>query len=1229
MSRIINETKQLTINPASFSARDSFGGSTSSSSYYTNEDSACNPSSNTSSYARFTLQTTSYDIYYNFDLLNKIPQNAVINSVTGVVRAAVSRTGSTCNIGFTTGASVDDGITEKGSTVSINSTTNYDSGGTLFNIVNSTWTWEELQTVKCKITIQRSGNNTTYLYLYGIDLNISYTYNGVAYSISSLLKSTLLGSISPDGVVEINPDNVNQYNLLIHGNSFDDIVVKDNEVDVTSQCVQYSTSAGSFSLVKTPVSAELTGIACDSGQSGYPESTAYQNAIGVGSDTSTNTTTNLFHRSSQAFHSYVDYGFDFSDLPQNAIITSITVSVKGHAELDSGSTSVCNVQLYSGNTTKSEKYEFTSSSNTVYNFDNISSWTATELQNARLRWTFGISGGFIVGATFTVNYVIEADYPYYWVYTLNNINADHDIIVTDTFQGQKYPIYITTNTNIVTLSNTYKEVKEGGQYGVTIYTQNIHAINITDNNVDIKSSIVGADGVYSYTINDIHEQHTIRIVENTWYSIDVESLFENATIETEIEKAYEGESSKITVNISATDLQNVEILDNDTDITSSFTRISTGIYQYTLDNIDNDHEIKVIEKNTYQMTVISSSNNITVSPSGNTAVHENDSFTVQVFTDFENLDLVIAKDNDVNIKDSLVFTQGSQGSQDTIENILPNDFTNTGTYNFTTNTNYPLSNAYTNSSSTNYARLQLASSSSATRTSEAYLEFDKSLLSGIPSNATCTVTCKIKYYISSTTYVTAVSLQLCSGTTKKGTAITNRSTSASTYTINGGNDWTVSELSNLRLYISATHSARTNAAYLYLYGADITISYDIPDIPDHYEYRLTNITEAHTISFSEVFIPVEEDETKTYYSITTSSINSTTDPENGTIRVEESTNQEIRIYPKDNKITLATDNGNDISSQLVFNGTMPTYTVDNVSGASYNFELNSSTQYYTSTNNKQSNSAALARINLTLPDTCLVTIKFINYSEATYDYGIFGEIDTALDTSYTSDTNAKLVCDTSTYNISSEQTITYEVEAGSHFIDVKYRKDPATDSYNDNLQFKIESIEVVGGQNTYYYTYNLQNIRRDHTLVFIFGDVEYYTINSSGTNAKLYPINDYVVMPGDSYALTIVPNKNSYSVDIYDNGRNVNKMVEKNTIISDKDGTPVTIINYIYRINKVKENHTIVVNCLDTIYAYIKLNGTWTIAQQIYVKTNNIWVTVEDLDVLTKNKNIIYYKDPS
>ena len=298
------------------------------------------------------------------------------------------------------------------------------------------------------------------------------------------------------------------------------------------------------------------------------------------------------------------------------------------------------------------------------------------------------------------------------------------------------------------------------------------------------------------------------------------------------------------------------------------------------------------------------------------------------------------------------------------------------------------------------------------------------------------------------------------------------------------------------------------------------------------------------------------------------------------------------------------DNGVDITNQLV--GGIPdnTYSVSTASGASYGFNLDTSTGYYVSTNSGQSNSAAVARVSFNLETDCTVTFTYINYAEATYDYGIFGRIDTALSTTSTADSNPYLSCSTNTYNSASEQTLTYEMTSGTHYIDVKYRKDSYEDANNDSLQFKVDlQATGVGGD----YTYTLSDVTQKHSLIFIFGDVNYYFITSSGSNAKLYPDGQQVILEGDKYKLVIVPDDYGAVVTLTDNDVDVTSSLEYAESI-DKDGN--TVSNYIYRLTNINASHTLVSTCSSTSQKliYVKINGVWTPCTKVYKKINGSWV---------------------
>lgn len=142
---------------------------------------------------------------------------------------------------------------------------------------------------------------------------------------------------------------------------------------------------------------------------------------------------------------------------------------------------------------------------------------------------------------------------------------------------------------------------------------------------------------------------------------------------------------------------------------------------------------------------------------------------------------------------------------------------------FTTNASYPITNAYTNSSSTSYAQLTLSKKNS---TSTMYFSgFD---FSAIPSNATIqSVTVKFKGMVNSTSYVSAATVQAYAGATAKGSSTSFRTTSATAYTLSAGT-WTRSELDNLKLYISAKAANNNNTKYIRVYGMDVAVTWDAP-----------------------------------------------------------------------------------------------------------------------------------------------------------------------------------------------------------------------------------------------------------------------------------------------------------------------------------------------------------------------------------------------------------------
>ena len=489
--------------------------------------------------------------------------------------------------------------------------------------------------------------------------------------------------------------------------------------------------------------------------------------------------------------------------------------------------------------------------------------------------------------------------------------------------------------------------------------------------------------------------------------------------------------------------------------------------------------------------------------------------------------------------------------------------------------------------------------------------------SAIPENATI-VSVDVKAYgarestTTSSTYM--AKLGVYAGSTLKGSEQEFTSTSNTIVTLSNVGTWTRSELQNANLRFTVAYYGGR------IFGTTWTVVYSVhSDNQYYYTYTISNINADHSIVVEEdVIVPPEEDPTKEYYPVTISSINARTVPARGTTRIESGTSETITIYPSDPLITLVTDNGVDVSSQLVqHGGTIPTPTVTTAQGASYGFNYSASTGYYVSANKGVDESAAVCVVGFDLPVSCLVTIQFINYAEASYDFGVFGNIDTALSNNYyaagsggatITDTNYKLACNTSSYNTANVQTITYEVPSGQHQIYIKYSKDDGTSSNNDTLQFKIYNIEELETNN--YYTYDLSNISQEHSLIFVFGNVTYYLVNSTtNSDCILYPNGQMVQLPGEDYHVTIIPNNSGDTVTVTDNNVDVTSSLERKEAIVEKDGVQTTVVNYIYRINNVQASHNINVSSISPSQGcsgYVKRNGSWVQAN-INIKSDDRW----------------------
>ena len=382
----------------------------------------------------------------------------------------------------------------------------------------------------------------------------------------------------------------------------------------------------------------------------------------------------------------------------------------------------------------------------------------------------------------------------------------------------------------------------------------------------------------------------------------------------------------------------------------------------------------------------------------------------------------------------------------------------------------------------------------------------------IPSNATISsVSCVGRAYLNNSGRGTA-GLQLMANNTAKGSETTFTNTSQQAVTIASPGTWTVSELSNtIKLRVRGTRTSNNQNLLVYFYGASLGVDYTVAQTV--YEVSVTNSSDA-TVSPSTQEIVSGGSGTITFTDIADS----------GDIVVK--------------------DNGTDVTSQLVYTpGQSNTASVGAVAGASYGFSLDG--QYYKSQNVNQNGSAALCRLTMDISTPAVLTIYFVNYAEATYDYGLIGNLDTALTTS-SAVTNDSTIWrgNESSSNTSTEQSITVNVPAGSHFIDFKYRKDNYTGENNDAFWFRY-TLEPSTGQSGY--TYTLSNVSADHTItVEDSGPATFYNVNatSSYAGATVSP-STQSIRESRNATVNIAAN-NLYEITVKDNGTNVTSSLVEN-----------------------------------------------------------------------------------
>lgn len=319
-----------------------------------------------------------------------------------------------------------------------------------------------------RIDARRSSRNTaSYLYIYGAEIEVTYTIP--VYHDVTVTNSTT-ATVSPTGTTSV----LEGEDFVVSTNTLSGITVTDNGANVTSQFTQ----AQGGTVSATPGSTFTTGFSSSSGnfyQDSSTTSTSWlEYAIGHSAESpySTSNTNNTYVKP-EGSTGWINYHFDFSDIPLSATIDSVSVKVYGAREDSTiDSTHVARFQCYSGSTAKGTIQNFTSTSNGSVTVSNVGTWTASELHDAQLRFELGYYGGRMLGITWTVTYSVSG-----YVYTITNVAADHTIVVTSSAPA----VHVTG----VSLNKNSTSIVEGSTEQLTA---TVTPSNATDKSVTWSSS---------------------------------------------------------------------------------------------------------------------------------------------------------------------------------------------------------------------------------------------------------------------------------------------------------------------------------------------------------------------------------------------------------------------------------------------------------------------------------------------------------------------------------------------------------------------------------------------------------------------------------------------------------------------------------------------------------------------------------------------------------------------
>lgn len=405
--------------------------------------------------------TTSYYIYLRGFNFSDIPSNAVVSSFSVKFKARESGVSTSssyrpymCNNTTT--------ITGTCSAVSTTATVQTFSGVTA--------TWDTIKGYGSNFGIRfncrrASRNTTSYMYLYGAEIEVTYTIPDPR-TVTTTLSGN--GTIAPSGQTTTY-DNEEFELTITPTTKTDPVTVTNNGVDVTEDLEpHYTGSTSSMSATAESFTTELSASGADFYTGSSTTGNYFNYAVGHTAEspgsTSTSYNTYVKDNSNNTAVGWANYSFDFSAIPENAEIVSMTVQCYGACENTTyDATHRADISLYCGEEQKGTTQNFTSTSNSVITLSDIGHWTRDELQDAVLRFTVAYYGGRLFGITWSVSYRVGTTPDYYTYTYVVSGDATIAVVIGGSSGGPK--IYKKVNGSWVQLVTVYR--KSAGSWATT------------------------------------------------------------------------------------------------------------------------------------------------------------------------------------------------------------------------------------------------------------------------------------------------------------------------------------------------------------------------------------------------------------------------------------------------------------------------------------------------------------------------------------------------------------------------------------------------------------------------------------------------------------------------------------------------------------------------------------------------------------------------------------------